>query len=171
MNIVTQLFWPPASPPALGIGEPADRRWWTLTCILLVLPLGAIAHHAVFYHGQCMLNPFKGSDYSDPSTLWAWISRDPSLPWAIVLAFSTYFVGRSCSMVKLLAACFLVAFLPLSLWIWDIPFTGRYIEQFHDSRLQVLGLTVMSRHFYELGMLLFAGLAGLALLKRSRAAA
>ena len=118
-----------------------------------------------------MLNPFKGPDYSDLPTLWKWISRDPSLPWAIAIAFSTYSAGKTCPVVKLLTACFTVSFLPLAVWIWDIPFTGRYIESFHDGRLHLFGLTVTSRHFYELGMMLFVGLAALAFIKRRRIAA
>jgi hypothetical protein len=42
----------------MGIGKPNDGPWWASTCALLVLPLTAIAHNAVFYPNQCMLEAF-----------------------------------------------------------------------------------------------------------------
>ena len=108
MNIqmVKSLLWPPASPPARGIGKPNDGPWWASTCILLVLPLTAIAHNAVFYPNQCMLEAFAG-DYSHPGAL-LWLSRDPSLPWSILIAFVTFLVGNRFQSVKVFAACFMV---------------------------------------------------------------
>jgi hypothetical protein len=167
MHLLKQLLWPPASPPAIGIGDPGDRRWWIVTCVLLCLPLAAIAHHAILYRPTCMLNPFGGIDYSDLRTLRVWLSRDPSLPWAIATAFSIFYAGKTYPVIKLLAACFLAPFLPLAVWIWDIPFTGRFIcEHAHDGRLHFMGFTVRSWLFYLLGVVLF--LIFLALASRKR---
>jgi hypothetical protein len=52
----------------------------------------------------------------------------------------------------------LISFMPLAIWIWDIPFTGRVIcHHAHDDRLQVFGWAVTSRHFYCLGVIVFVG--------------
>jgi hypothetical protein len=157
MQLLKQIFWPPVSPPALSIRDPNDRLWWALTCVLLVLPLAAIAHNSVFYPSRCMLDPF-GADYSSLEVLSAWLSRDPSLPWSIAMALATFLLGRQVPLIKILAACLLISFMPLAIWIWDIPFTGRVICFLaHDDRLQVLGWPVRTRYFYFLGIVLFVG--------------
>ncbi len=49
------------------------------------------------------------------------------------------------------------ATLPVSVWLWDIPFSGRVIcHAFHDGRIRVLGLTVGTRHIYLLCAVLYA---------------
>jgi hypothetical protein len=155
--VLKSLLWPPASPPALGVREPHDRVWWVLTCTLLALVLTAVAHHAIFYPHQCMLESF-GADYSDSGALATWLSQDPSLPSAIAITFLVFFAGKQFPSVKILAACFFVSLLPLALWIWDIPFTRRFIcVHAHDDRLTILGWPVKSSHLYMLGAISFGG--------------
>jgi hypothetical protein len=170
MRFLMPLLWPPASPPARGIGPPDDRHWWIATSALLTLPLAAIAHHAVFFSPTCMLQPFDASDYWELSSLASWLSQDPSLPWAIVMALSIYHVGKPHPAIKLLATSFFVSFLPLAIWIWDIPFTGRVVcEHAHDGKLELLGTTVRSGSFYLLGLFLFPCFFALALHKARQA--
>jgi hypothetical protein len=157
LGMLKSLLWPPASPPALGVCEPHDRLWWGLTCTLLALVLTAVAHHAIFYPHQCMLESF-GADYSDSDALAAWLSQDQSLPVAIAMTFVIFFAGRQFVSIKIFAACFVGSFLPLALWIYDIPFSGRIIHMHaHDDRLSILGWPVRSRHFYMLGAISFVG--------------
>ncbi|HLX61630.1 MAG TPA: hypothetical protein VKX17_10145 [Planctomycetota bacterium] len=149
----------------------ANGSWWVVTCALLVIPFAAMLHHIVFYTGRCMLNDFGVTEYT-PVALWRWLSRDPSLPWAIVAANVVYFGGQKFSWIKFAAPRFFLAFLPLSIWIWDIPFTQRYIcRHFHDNHLLVFGIAVRATHFYVLGLILTAGfcLAGLIRSRRSSA--
>lgn len=130
--------------------------WWLILSALLVIPFTAVIHHAIFYRANCMLNPFGGADYF-PSAIYAWLSRDPSLPWAIVAAISAYFLGKRYRTIKLLAAPIFISFLPVSLWIWDIPFTGRFIcDQFHDDKLLILGNPMKTRYLYLLGVTIYA---------------
>jgi hypothetical protein len=102
-----------------------------------------------------MLNPF-GADYT-PHVVWVWLSRDPSLPCAVVIATLVWFIGKRIAAVKILVAPVFSSFLPLSLWIWDIPFTGRFIcRHFHDGRLIFPGgIPISARYFYALGLLLY----------------
>lgn len=134
---------------------------WRLVCVLALLPIAAIAHHAVFFRATCMLNPF-GPGY-DLATIQFWLSSDPSLLVASVAALALYFVGRRSEPLRWLALCFVIAFMPLALWIWDIPGTGRMIcMHLHDSRV-LLGedLPLKSRHLYLLGMAVHPLLCGL----------
>src|SRR5262245_25921338 len=79
-NVLKQIFWPPASPPAFSIEGYDDHYWLVILCCLLVIPFAAVLHHSVFYYPTCMLNPFGDGDYNSLS-FYNWISRDPSLPW------------------------------------------------------------------------------------------
>lgn len=146
------------------VDETGSARWH-LICSALVIPLGAIFHHAVFYRPTCMLNPIRGQDYTLTVVI-QWLSRDPSVYLAIIVAFITFKLGKRVSLIRLIAPFFLIAFLPLSLWIWDIPFTGRTIcKHFHDERVLLAdGVPLQSRHLYALGLLLFSGM----LVMRSR---
>jgi hypothetical protein len=156
LPMLKSLLWPPASPPTLGARELHDRLWWGLTCTLLALVFTAIAHHAIFYPHQCLLDAF-GADYS-ADALAAWLSRDPSLPSAFAMTFVIFLLGKQFLPVKKIAACFCVSFLPLALWIWDIPFTGRLIcVHAHDDRLKILGWPIKSSHFYMFGAISFVG--------------
>lgn len=155
--LLGELLFPPNSPPARGVSSPHDQNWWRAVCILLVFPLAAAAHNAVFYYPSCMLAPFV-KPYQGDYTLdivAAWLSRDPSLPWAMATAMAAYYIGRNSNVeFKLIIASVAVAFLPLAVWIWDIPFTGRIVcHAAHDQRLQIFGTAVMSRHFYAIGLI------------------
>ena len=51
---------------------------------------------------------------------------------------------------------FLIAFLPLTIWVWDIPFTSRFIcRHFHDNKLLLLGYSIKSRYFYVIGIVIY----------------
>lgn len=133
-----------------------STKRWLILCSLLVIPFSAIFHHAIFYRPTCMLNPF-GKAYYLTSVLYAWLSRDPSLPWAIVAAVIVYHSGKRYPIIKLFAAPIFISFLPLSLWIWDIPFTSRFIcAHFHDERLLILGHPMKTRHLYFFGVIIYA---------------
>jgi hypothetical protein len=139
---------------------PLERRRWWWCCAFTLIPLTAMLHHAVFRRPTCMLKGF-GPDY-DPSTLLAWLAQDPSLPWALVLAGSVYAAGLGPGpfprLVRLLAAPFASSFIPLALWIWDIPLSRRWVcRSFHDERL-VLPLLgpLHSWHLYLLGLTAYA---------------
>lgn len=140
----------------------SSRRWPWLAA-LLVFPVTAILHHAIFFRPTCILNPF-GPDY-DWATITTWLRADPSLPYGIAVAGLTYLAGRLAPAVQpwleRAAAAFLLAFLPLTVWLWDIPGAGRVIcHHFHDGRL---GLH--SRHLYVLGAVVFLGLLSVAWLR------
>jgi hypothetical protein len=125
--------------------EGSNSRTWLSW--LTVMPLTAILHNLVFYHPTCLLNPFGPESVS---AYQAWFFRDPSLGWAVVAATLMWaFAPRSA------VIWFLIAFAPLTLWIWDIPGSGRTIcRHFHDGRLilPILG-HIRSRDFYMLGAL------------------
>lgn len=139
-----------------------QRGWraWALQCAALSVPFAAILHHAVFFRPTCMLNPF-GPDYT-PSVLARWITRDPSFPFGLGLAALIFVVGVRVPalVIRAWVPAFLIAFAPLALWVWDVPFAGRPIcACCHDGRLSlpVVG-SVHARHVYELCVGLFAAL-------------
>jgi hypothetical protein len=138
-------------------GHPGTR--WKLACAALVIPFTAMLHHGVFVRSTCMLNNF-GEDYS-PSVVKLWLKADPSLPWAIVAAMVVFTLGNHERLRRWARASvppFLVAFAPLSLWIWDVPFAGRPVcHHFHDNRLVLPGAhgAVRAPHIYGLGLVLF----------------
>lgn len=112
---------------------------------LCVLPLTAVLHHAVFYRPRCIFTPI------DDVRLW--LLRDPSLPYAVLVVLALWRL-----VPEDLARRFFLAFLPLAVWLWDIPFTGRFVHRtMHDGRLQVGGVIVHTHHVYALCALLFAG--------------
>lgn len=133
------------------VGVRAGSLRWALACALSVLPVAAILHHAVFYQTTCMLNPF-GADYS-LDVLALWLSRDPSLWIALLLGLAAFQLGNRVRGLRPLVLPFVVAFAPLALWIWDLPFSGRIIcNLFHDERLVLMeGVALRSRHLYYLG--------------------
>lgn len=158
------ILWPPAAP--IATAAPASRAWWATLSVLLVIPFTAVLHHAVFFRPTCMLNHFNATDYN-LAGLRLWLSGDPSLYVALVAAVLVWFVGRQWEIVRLLAAPFWVSFVPFSLWIWDIPGSGRLICRLcHDGRivLPLLDLTVRTRHLYLVGMATYAVLLGLTFL-------
>jgi hypothetical protein len=161
LAVIRGILWPPAAP--IATAAPASRAWWTTLCVLLVIPFTAVLHHAVFFRPTCMLNHFNATDYNLEG-LRLWLSGDPSLYVALVAALFVWFAGRRLDFVRLLAAPFWVSFLPFSIWIWDIPGSGRLICRLcHDGRVVVplLDLTVRTRHLYLVGMAAYAVLLGL----------
>lgn len=134
---VVGIFWPPGA-PVFGAPAGATQIWWSGICLANVLPITAILHNRVFWVGSCMLNPF-GSDYM-PSVVGAWLLRDPSVPWAAVFSGIAWSLGNFCQPVKALMAPVFSSCLPLTIWIWDIPFSGRYIcLHFHDHLFTLYG--------------------------------
>jgi hypothetical protein len=141
---------------------------WPVVCVVLVLPLAAILHHAVFYRPTCMMNPFGGIDYT-LNAVRQWLSRDPSLYLAGFMSVVIYQIGLRMRAIRVPIGVFIVSFFPLTLWIWDIPFTGSAIcHAFHDERVFFAsGMPLKSRHFYLLGVTLFALLSLLYTTRRS----
>jgi hypothetical protein len=112
---------------------------------LCVLPLTAILHHVVFYRPQCIFSPIED--------VGLWLLRDPSLPYAALVVVALWGI-----VTEDLARRFFLAFLPLTVWLWDIPFTGRFVHRtMHDGRWQVGGVVVHTHHVYVLCALLFVG--------------
>ena len=162
--VIRGMIWPPAAP--IAAADRASRAWWGTLCVLLVIPFTAVLHHAVFFRPTCMLNHFNATDYNLEG-LRLWLSGDPSLYVALVVAVLVWYAGRRLEFVRLLAAPFWVSFLPFSIWIWDIPGSGRLICKLcHDGRvvLPLLDLTVRTRHLYLVGMVAYAVLSGLTFL-------
>lgn len=149
MRIIKSIILPSAS-------TLDDDHWWKTICVLLIVPLTAILHHVVFFTKTCMINNF-GPEYT-PTVVWNWLSRDPSLPWAIVASWVAYHMGNRSKWVRAAVAPVFVAFLPLSLWLWDIPFAGRPIcNYYHDGRVILYGDSPLrSFHFYVLGACIYA---------------
>lgn len=142
----------------------AESLRWALACVLVVPPLAAILHHVVFYRATCMLNDF-GPEYG-LMTVGLWLSRDPSLWVAMLIALAAYQLGNRLTGLRPLAIPFVLAFLPLTLWIWDLPFTGRIICHYlHDDQLLLAeGVPFKSRYLYLAG----AGVFGLHLARLGR---
>ena len=158
---ILALFWPPAAPVGPEGRIDLDALpWWRICCGANVLPIAAALHHVVFYRPSCMLNPF-GADYT-PTVVRDWLVRDPSLPWALALSLFVYVAGKRFAWVRAAAAPVFLSFLPLTVWIWDIPFAGRVIcDHFHDNKVRLPeglpgGSTLGTRHFYVLGLLIYA---------------
>ena len=168
LAVLRGIVWPPAAP--IAAEHSANRAWWGTIGVLLVIPFTAVLHHAVFYRPTCMLNHFNATDYNLEG-LRLWLSGDPSLYVALVAAVLVWLVGRRWEVVRLLAAPLFVSFIPLSLWIWDIPGSGRLICRLcHDGRvvLPVLDHTVRSRDLYLVGIAAYVLLLGLTYLARRR---
>jgi hypothetical protein len=132
-------------------------RWksplWGLVALLTTIPIAAVFHHAIFFRPTCMLNYF-GADYHFDVIL-GWLRNDPSLPLAIVVAIVVWVTGIYRPQIRVWAASFVIVFIPLSIWIWDIPFTGRVIcGTFHDGRTWI-----HTRHLYLLGIVLWIPVA------------
>jgi hypothetical protein len=105
----------------------------TLLALGSFFPLTAVLHHAVFYQPTCILNNF-GPDYT-ATVLMSWLSLDPSPYVALVGALVAFVLAMHYPVLRLAIVAFLIATIPLTVWIWDIPFTGRIICRLgHDGR-------------------------------------
>jgi hypothetical protein len=137
---------------------------WKAQSAALFIPYTAILHHAVFFPRNCILNKF-GRDYG-LDTLILLFQRNPAFPWAILAVLLTYNLGlhaRFGRFVRLAALPLFLGFLPLSVWVWDIPFLSQPIcRRWHDGRLvlPILG-PMRSLYLYAFGLLLTAALYGL----------
>jgi len=150
--------------------HPVRQLWWRVVCGLLVFPFTAMLHHAVFYRPRCLLNPF-GHEYTF-TVIADMLSRDPALPWAIVLAFATYVAGMRHPGLQAFVWPVPFVFAPLSIWIWDIPFTERIVCRiFHDGRFSVLGYTLRTTTWYIAGTIAYAGLVFTGYARRERPSA
>jgi hypothetical protein len=130
-----------------------EKNRWALACASSVIPLTAIFHNAIFYRAMCMLNPF-GADYT-PAVLASWLTHDPSLFCAITVAVVACVVGARLKAMRVVVSTAFWAWLPLSLWVWDIPFLGRPVcHAFHDGRGP---LWLRGRTLYVLCVFLHAG--------------
>jgi len=141
-----------------------SHRTWLAQSAALFIPYFAILHHAVFFPRNCILKAF-GDDY-DLRTLRLLLQANPAIPWALLAVWLTYRLGQHARVgrfVQLAAMPFFIGFIPLVLWVWDIPFAGRPIcRNFHDGRLvlPVLG-TMHGIYLYGLGVALGALLTAL----------
>ena len=153
-RVVVALILPFCAPWTFE-GEKVRRAWWASACAVAAIPLTAILHHSLFFKHTCMLNPF-GSDYT-PDVTWKWLTHDPSWVCALAIEVLVFFIGRRAAWVKILVAPLFSAFLPLSLWIWDIPFSDRFIcRHFHDGYLTLTGGNpITTKYFYALGVVLY----------------
>lgn len=96
-------------------------------------PLTAVFHHAIFYQPTCILNNF-GPDYTF-EVLAIWLKADPSPYVALILALAVFVVVMYYPALRVALLAFIIATIPLSIWIWDIPFTGRIVCMWgHDGR-------------------------------------
>jgi hypothetical protein len=129
-----------------------------MACLALIVPLTAILHQTIFFPKMCMLNKI-GPDYT-PDVIAKWLSMDPSLALAVLLAWIYYRLSSRYRSLRTFLIPFLIAFAPLTLWIWDIPFSGRAIcRAFHDKQIVLPGGGYLrNRHLYILTAILFSGL-------------
>src|SRR5438067_8967145 len=126
---IAAILWP------AGDRFPDRLEHWRTVCVLLVIPLTAMLHHLMNQH-RCILETF-GNDYN-LSSLRQLLLRDPSLPWAIAAMVLVYHLGLRSNFIRRAAAPAFAAFLPLSVWLWDIPFTGRVIcHHLHDRHMML----------------------------------
>jgi hypothetical protein len=142
-------------------GSPgASDKSWIAQSLALFFPFTAMLHHAIFFRPTCMLNPV-GLEYDGP-TIGRMLTRDPSIWIAFAAAVSVCLIGlrfRSAAFRGWVPA-FLIAFLPLTLWIWDIPLMNRPICRWgHDGHI-VLPLIgpFHTRYLYMFGTLVFVGI-------------
>ena len=148
----------------------SERGRWSIVAALLILPVTAVLHHLVFFPGMCMLNRI-GEDYT-PHVIALWLSRDPSFPIAIATSVVIWLTGKRWAWIRSYSALALAASIPLVLWIWDIPFTGRIIcHSFHDRRLRLSdGTVVTTRWIYLASLILFCMLVLWRTVRTSRSA-
>ncbi len=126
---------PPLAPAADPLTDRAARRWWLATSVLCFFPFGAVLHNRVWWKPICMMNPF-GVDYTDWETLKMWLSQDATPSSAALACLCMFLVGRRWWWVRAMAAPIFVCGLPLSVWLWDIPGSGRWVcLNLHNNRL------------------------------------
>jgi hypothetical protein len=103
---------------------------------------------------MCIMNKI-GPDYT-VETIKRWLSIDPSLPLAVAFALVALVAGMRWTWVRSIVAPAIVASIPLVVWIWDIPFTGRIIcDSFHDGRLRIGSTRITTPWVYCLSAVLY----------------
>ena len=108
----------------------------TLLALGSFFPLTAIFHHAVFYRPTCILNNF-GPEYT-LAVVTGWLSSDPSPYIALIGGLAVFALVLYYPALRLAVLAFLIATIPLTIWIWDIPFTGRIVCRLgHDGRAMI----------------------------------
>lgn len=97
-----------------------------------------------------MLNPHQATDYSFEAIAWL-ITNDPSIALGFAVTAMVSTAGVRFSQLRVWVFAFVFAFLPLTIWLWDIPATGRFVcEHFHDGRAHI-----RSAHLYAVGIAAF----------------
>jgi hypothetical protein len=115
------------------------RQASALLAFLSFFPLTAVFHHAVFFRPTCILNNF-GAEYT-PSVIAIWLSLDPSPYVALIGTLLVFVAAVRYPILRLAVLAFVIAMIPLTLWIWDIPFSGRIVCDWgHDGRSPINSL-------------------------------
>ncbi len=70
--------------------------------------------------------------------------------------------------IRILAAPVFVSFLPVNLYVWDIPFSGRIIcDLFHDGNsIETIGFALRAKHVYLFSLFIYCVFSGLVFYKR-----
>jgi len=140
---------------AAGKRAASPSRRWLRTCRLLVVPYTAVLHHALFFPGTCLWVPFEATPHRT-TDLRRFVREDGSLVWSIALAAATYRLGQRRPKVQRLFGPLVTGLLPLSLWIWDVPFSERAMCRYlHDGKLSIKGCPVRTAHIYSLSAILY----------------
>ena len=142
----------------MTIGSKSNKHidHWLVACFFCIFPFTALLHNIIFYSHTCILDITGQNDYS-LLAIWKWSSIDPSLPIAIILVFVIYCIGKDYNHLQLFIYPIPVAFLLYTLYIWDIPFTGRIIcRKFHDGHfLLFTGTPLKVRYLLFFSLLLY----------------
>lgn len=137
MNMFARVVFPWLAPSENPLESRSAMRWWRVTCLLSLLPIAAVVHNVVLpgTRTTCMLNNLGAPDWRI-DVIVDWLRRDPSLFIAAAFMALVYKLGLRSGTLRALVAPGFVSSILYSLWIWDIPFTGRVVcMTMHDNRL------------------------------------
>ena len=118
-----------------------------------------------------MMNPF-GADYTDWETFKMWLSQDATPSSSVLLCMCMSWLGRRMWFVRALAAPVFVCGIPMSLWLWDIPGSGRWVcLHLHDNRLILWpGQPLTTKFLMLVGIAMYVPLAAWSVARFRRAA-
>lgn len=134
-----------------GLAAGREALFWKIAAVLVFFPITAILHHRIFSRPHCMTNLLHSR-----KVFVEWIGSDPS-PWlGLAAAVAAFILVSRNARFRSWVAAFPIAFLPLSVWIWDIPGTSIICPLFHDGKI---GLR--SWHLYLLGTALYLPIVSL----------